>query len=243
MLSGAGAISSKSSLCSIARARCARGADVVVDRLLNRAGAVNLQDEPDLQGAEPARQLGAVIPERELRHVAVGDDVDVRSAVRECPLQPPRIADQQAAGVERREQPLVRIERHRIGAADRGQRRRDARRRAASEAAVGSIDVEPHAGVAAHTSAIASSGSIAPVLTSPALPTTQNGRNAEGAVGEDALAQRVDVHAEARCRRQSAATASLPMPSSARRLGNRHVRHRRRVDARLARQRRDADAG
>ena len=88
--------------------------------------------------------------------------------------QHPRIAHQRAAGLERRVQPLVRIDGDRVGLGETAQQspaprarrrrsRRTRRRRGTRRRAPGTPPRCP------------ASGSTAPVLTEPAVPTTMNG--------------------------------------------------------------------
>ena len=68
-------------------------------------------------------------------------------------------------------------------------------RHARRERAVGAVHVEPDVVAPADIAAISASGSTAPVLTVPAVPTTRNGTIAVGAVGDDLPLERGDVHA------------------------------------------------
>ena len=108
-----------------------------------------------------------------------------------------RVAHERAAGLERRVQPLVRIDGHRVGLGERAQRRathrappprshRTRRRRGTRRWR------------ARQTAAISRSGSTAPVLTDPAVPTTMNGTCPARASVVDRSREGVDVHREVR---------------------------------------------
>src|SRR5439155_27067781 len=88
--------------------------------------------------------------------------------------QPLAIAHENRAALDGYRQPLVGIQGERIRAreTDIAWRQVGVER---ADRAVRCVDMEPEP-VLAHTSAIASSGSIAPVPTVPALAPTQNGR-------------------------------------------------------------------
>ena len=117
-----------------------RQADVVRNHLAIARGSHVPQGEPHFQGTEAARVLRAVVDVvgRPLLEMVVG------RVVRERGAQRFRIAHQRASGLERRIEPLVRIDRDGIGQAEAAQivgRLGNGRR----EATVGAVDVKPHA--------------------------------------------------------------------------------------------------
>ena len=135
------------------------------------AGGADLpQRQPDLQRAEAARVLRPVVDV--VRRLLV--EVVVRRVIGERGAQRFRIAHQRAAGFERRVEPLVRIDGDRVRAGSAPRRSSGASGTRRGEAAVRAIDVEPDAVLPAER-AISGSGSTAPVLTDPAVPTTRNG--------------------------------------------------------------------
>ena len=121
-----------------------RQAHVVADHRAIAAGADLAQRQPHLQRAEAARVLRPVVDV--VRDALV--EVVVRRMVGERGAQVLGVADQRAAGLERRVEPLVRIDGDRIGEADAGEIGRRVLGRG-GEPAVGAVDVEPDAVLAA----------------------------------------------------------------------------------------------
>ena len=113
----------------------------------NASTPKKLERQPDLERARAARELEPAVGEVDLvvLHHGVLEVVgrDLERAAQQAP-----VADQQAAAPERLVEPLVRVERDRVGQLDAAQRLAAAlgdRR----EPAVGGVDVEPHAALAA----------------------------------------------------------------------------------------------
>ena len=133
-------VASSSSGCrAIASAIASRQADIVGDHRAVTCGSDLLQGQPHLEGTEAARVLRAIVDIvcRVLLEVIVG------RVVREGGAQRVLIAHQCASGLERRIEPLVRIDRYGIGQGQPVQiigRIGKCRRKAA----VGAIDVKPH---------------------------------------------------------------------------------------------------
>ena len=118
---------------------------IVADHAAVAVGPGVLQREPHLQGAEAARVLRPEV--HVVDPVAVGEVV-VHRVIRERGAEHVGIAGEQAAGLERRVQPLVRIDGDRVGQVERPQVARRVRQRR-RECAVGAVDVEPRAHLAA----------------------------------------------------------------------------------------------
>ena len=102
------------------------------------------QREPHLERAEAAGVLRAVVDV--VRGALL--EVVVRRVVRERGAQRLRVAHERAARLERRVEPLVRIDRHRVGLGERAQIVGRAGHRG-GEPAVRAVDVEPGAVLAA----------------------------------------------------------------------------------------------
>ena len=156
-----------------ARERVEREPALLGDRVAEGRRAEQLHAQPHPQTGEAARQVGAVLA-RIVEVVGMRHRRQVvgRGLVRRPQRRP--VAHQQRAGAVGQEHPLVRIERERVGARHAAERRLQAssragrtRRRRRRRGARGPPS--------AHRSAIASSGSTAPVLVVPALETTANG--------------------------------------------------------------------
>ena len=122
--------------------------------------------------------------------------------IRERAQQIPGTPHQRAAGLERRVQPLVRIDGHRIGLGKRAQAR-PALRAHAPRARRTRRRRETRRHDAGRRRRSRPSGSTAPVLTEPAVPTTRNGSVAARPVGDDLPLERVDVHPLLGRRRES----------------------------------------
>ena len=120
------------SAASMSAATCAGERDRVLDRLGVGVGAVDHEREPQRQAAGPARQVVGVVGRVPLvRAVVVVDGVEVRRVLGVHALGEPRLAVEQRGAVERREQPLVRVDDERVGELDA---RRSARARSARTA-------------------------------------------------------------------------------------------------------------
>ena len=170
------------------------------------------QHHPHLQCAEATRQLGAVVPEREVRCARRGDHVDVPGGHAERIPQCRVVAHQHAAGIDRDVQPLVGIERHGIRASETCEQT-TAGRREHREPAIRAISVQPQPR-RPHRSAAASIGSTAPVFTSPALTTTQTGTRParrSSSIARSSASSTIRHSASTGIRR----TASRPRPSIA----------------------------
>ena len=121
-----------------------REQDVVPDHL-QIAGAPHLPErQPHLQRAEAPRILRAVV---EVVHDLIVEVV-VGRVIREGAAQLVGIAHEHAAGFERRVEPLVGIDRDRIGVAQRAQARRRSRR-LRRQRTVGAVHVKPQLVLAA----------------------------------------------------------------------------------------------
>ena len=116
--------------------------EVALDAGTEGAEAERLQGHPHLEGPEAAGQLQAPVGEVHLTRALDRVAVEVVRVDGERPFQPGPVADQHAAALHRLVQPLVRIERHRVGALDPGQRR-PPRGGECGEAPVGRVDVQP----------------------------------------------------------------------------------------------------
>ena len=118
---------------------------VVLDRVAKSLRAVRPEREPELERAERARVL-----ERDVDHVLVRALVrDVRLLVRERVEEVLAAPDEEDAAGFREEEPLVGVERDRVGSIEAGEEvgRRGRRRRGQP---VGAVDVEPDALLGAH---------------------------------------------------------------------------------------------
>ena len=121
------------------RVEVTRQADVVRNHA-DRPGASDLpQPEPDLERAEAARVLRAALDE--VDHI-VAVEVVVGRVIGERPREIVGAAHQRAAGLERRVEPLVRIDRHGVGQRERAQALRRVRR-LGREPPVRAVDVKP----------------------------------------------------------------------------------------------------
>src|SRR6266545_6622200 len=76
-----------------------------IGRALEGAHAEGAQGAPDLEGAEPARQLRSVVHEVDEQRIAVGGEI--RRPEAERPRERLAIADEEASSLERGEQELV----------------------------------------------------------------------------------------------------------------------------------------
>src|SRR5438309_6386811 len=86
----------------------------MLDSLGNAPHAVVPQSQPNLQSSEAAREFDPVVPECERLHLSLLLDFDVVGiSSKGCPGTG-RIAKKQAATVDRRVKPFVRIERQRV---------------------------------------------------------------------------------------------------------------------------------
>ena len=158
------------------RRRARRASADVVGNHLSRARRVRPAAAPSRPSAPgSAREFCGPSSKIVERRLLVGLEVVVGRMVAERVTQVRRIANERAAGLERRVEPLVRIDRDRVGAAIAA-RSAGAPGRSRRERAVRAVDVEPESAASRQTRAISGSGSTAPVLTVPAVPTTRNGR-------------------------------------------------------------------
>ena len=122
-----------------------RLAAVALDHLGEPLDAVGLQGEPDLEGAEAARELGPVVAEP---GIAAGKPAlgagEVVAAMGEGGAVLRRVLDEDAAGVVRHLQPFVKIEGDAIRGSDAAERGAELRRQH-GEPAEGGVDMEPQA--------------------------------------------------------------------------------------------------
>ena len=113
--------------------RCAsrrlREVEAAVDRRAERVEAERAERQPDLERARRARELDAEVGEVHLARLGARV-VQVRGRHLERAAQERGVAHQQAAALVRLVEPLVRVERHRVGAADAVERAPAALRRA-----------------------------------------------------------------------------------------------------------------
>ena len=116
--------------------------EVALDAGPERGQAERLHGDPHLQGAEAPGQLQSPVGEVDLVRALDGVAVQVVGVDGERPLQPGPVADQHAAALHRLVQPLVRVERHRVGTLEAGQRCFPLGGQR-GEAAVGRVDVQP----------------------------------------------------------------------------------------------------
>ena len=167
--------------------------DVVADAPCVGVAPVGEQRDPHLEGGEAAGELHA----GEAEIVAALDELavlmDVGRVDAEALGQPAGVADQHAADGERHVQPLVRVERDRVGPLDPGEQRPqlgDQHRRRS----VGAVDVEPEVLGLDRCRRAPPSGSIEPVAVVPAVPIDGERVAAVGAIVVDHLDQQVDPH-------------------------------------------------
>ncbi len=187
---------------------------VVADHLPVAVGAGLLQGQPHLQRAEAARvlrtEVDVVRRRRRRRSGSRAGGTRTRAAARRrrAPAGSPPRAARRATCAGRRPP-------SRPGAARAG-------RGGASGSAAASAPYAPstwnHAPASRQISAMASSGSTAPVLTEPAVPDDQHRHVAGVAIGVDRLAQRRDVEAQVGVGRESSGSASVPRPGEVGRL-------------------------
>src|SRR4051794_12017034 len=91
--------------------------DVLADRRREPVRAIEPQRRPQLEGPKTATELQAVVPESEGLGRLLGEDPDVViGAGAERPRRGRRVVQQQRAAVDRRVEPLVGIDAHRVGA-------------------------------------------------------------------------------------------------------------------------------
>ncbi len=212
-----------------------------VDRGAERVDAERCEREPELEGARGARELKTEVGEVDDAVVdlcvaeIVGVDLE-RAAQRAA------VADEQAAALVRLVEPLVRVERDRVGAAR-------ARRAARGRARVRTANPPYAASTCSQTfrsrqsGASSASGSTAPVLVAPPFATTKEREPARSLVGRDRRRERRGLEPQVVVDRQHAHLVR-PEAEDARRSADRRVRlvggvddevvaHR--ADARLAR--------
>ena len=121
-----------------------RLAEVPLDRGTDRLRPVRAEREPHLERAERPRVL-----ERDVDHVVIGPLVrDVVLLVRERAVQVLVAAYQHHPAGLRQEEPLVRVERHRVGPVETREEVSGGRSRSGRDA-VGPVDVEPDAALLA----------------------------------------------------------------------------------------------
>ena len=84
------------------------------------SGAVVLQHHPDLERPETSRRLERVVLQELARGNAARRPLQVLRALRECPPVHRAVADEDAAHVEGRMEPLVQVEREGIRPFDPG---------------------------------------------------------------------------------------------------------------------------
>ena len=116
-----------------------RLAQVVLDRDAEGLGAVGAEREPELERPERAGVL-----ERDVDHVAGALVRDVRLLVGERLDQVVAVADEEHAARLRQVEPLVRVERDRVGAVEAGEEMAGRRRRGSGQP-VGAVHVQPDA--------------------------------------------------------------------------------------------------
>ena len=115
-------------------------AEIALDRRADRLGPVRAKGEPDLEGAERAAST-----ERDVDHVMFGPVArDVVLLVRERPVEVVVPADEHDAARLGQEEPLVRVERDRVGAVDAGEEVSRGRRGRRGDP-VRAVDVQPDA--------------------------------------------------------------------------------------------------
>ena len=222
--------------------------DPVGDRVAERGEPEHLDRQPQLQRADAARELDAAVAEVDLAAEGVAQVLAVQ---REGPLEQARLADQDGAGLVGLEQPLVRVDRQRIGALYPGQRL-PARLAQRGGGSVGAVDVEPQSLCRAQVRQ-PGSGSTAPLLVVPALATTANGVRPAARSAATAARRRRPPGAEATSRTAAPAPRAPPSPSgragstrapgrkvddaagTAARLARRHERGQRRPSSRRSR--------
>ena len=136
------------------------------------------------------RELHAEVGEVDLALVGDGVEQVVGRDLEGAPQQR-AVAHEEAAALVRLVEPLVRIERDRVCELDPGERLAAAlgQRR---EAAVGGVDVQPRAALAADLGDLGS-GSIAPVLVLPPLDGDEERPAAGGPVGFDRRGERAGL--------------------------------------------------
>ena len=181
-------------------------AHVVLDRVAERLGAVRAEREPELERPERARVLERDVDDMCSFERSCGMyDSSCENALR----RGPRGADEEDAAGFREEEPLVGVERDRVGAVEAGEEvgRRGRGRRGQP---VGAVDVEPDALFGAHVGE-PSIGSTAPVSVVPAVATTATGTPGR-AVGADRLGDRHPAAGAGRRRSASERTLSEPSP-------------------------------
>src|SRR5438105_141273 len=164
--------------------------NVVGDHLAVASRSDLFQRKPHLQGTKAARVLGPVIDV--VRGALI--EVVVRRMVRKRRAQLFRIAHERAARLERRVQPLVRIDGYGIGFAQRAQivRRLGHRRR---KTAICPVDVEPDAMLAAYSCDLAQR--IDRAGADRTRGADDEARHVTGsAIGIELAAQRRHIHAQ-----------------------------------------------
>ena len=114
----------------------------VVDRAAKRGQPERLDRQPDLERAAHAAELKTAV--REVDLFVGGDVAQVVGGDLEGEAQTVGVAHEQRATFERLEEPLVRIERHGVGALHPRERRAPPVGQD-GEAAVGGVDVQPQA--------------------------------------------------------------------------------------------------
>jgi hypothetical protein len=126
--------------------------DGSVDRVAERVEPERLHRQPHLDGAARARELEPAIGE--VRPRLCGDVAEIVGRDGERALEPVGLANEQGAALDRLEEPLVRVERHRVGPVD-ARKRAPAALGENGEPAVRGVDVEPHVGLAAQVGELA----------------------------------------------------------------------------------------
>ena len=152
------------------RRSCACGREHPFDRVAVRVGAVHGEREPQRQAARPPGELVRVVG----RVPPVGlvvDHVEVRRVLRVHRAGERGVAVEQRRAVERRVQPLVRVDHERVGVLDAGEPLAHARCEQRG-AAVRRVDVHPDAALAAHRARRRRGRRRGPALVVPAVATT-----------------------------------------------------------------------
>src|SRR5262249_26189378 len=120
----------------------AREGDVVADRPDTTLAPRLEKPQPDLERAKAARVLEAETVVVERRLLAFGSERVVAGGIGEGVFERPAVAHEDAAGLERGIEPLVWVDRHRVGP----RKGRERRRRLGEDrgrGAVSAVDVEP----------------------------------------------------------------------------------------------------